>query len=469
MPTTFDELLNWIQQPLEDQHLEFKTARQHYSTENAMRYCVAIANERGGKLILGISDSLPRQIEGTSAFLNTQEIQSKIFQKLRFRVDVEEITNNEKRVVIFHIPSRPIGMPLEFEGAYLMRVGEELHPMSPDQLRTIFEEGKPDWFSEVALSDIHFSKLENYLDFQSYFKLANLRLPPNESAFDRFEHERLLVRDGDFYGITNLGAILFAKRLSHFEHLQRRAIRVIVYNGTNKTSETKADTIGEKGYAAGFEGLIEYVNSFLPKNEIIGKALRETIPMYPSIAIRELIANAIIHQDYNETGTSVIVEIYHDRIEVSNPGLPFISLERFIDEFQSRNERLASLARRLRICEEKGSGIDKVIHSVEAYQLPAPDFRAGQKRTLAILFGHKELDEMDNSDKIRACYQHCVLKWVMNEKMSNQTLRERFKLPESKSDFTSRIIRDAVEANLVKLANPESSSKRYAQYIPFWA
>lgn len=191
--------------------------------------------------------------------------------------------------------------------------------------------------------------------------------------------------------------------------------------------------------------------------------------MFPDIAIRELVANALIHQDFRETGTSVVVEVYSDRIEISSPGKPFIPPERFIDEYQSRNERLADLMRRVGICEEKGSGIDKVVHSAEVYQLPAPDIRVGERRTTVVLFAHKLFQDMDRSDRIRACYQHCSLRYVMNERMSNQTLRERFKLPEDKSETVSRIIRETTEAGLVKLDNPEIASRRYARYIPFWA
>jgi len=469
MSITIDQFDEWMNAPKEDRWLEFKEAKNQFPTEKVMRYCVAIANEGGGKLILGVTDQVPRKIVGTRAFDSIQDIQSKIFEKLRFRVDVEEIQAHANRIVIFHIPSRAKADPVHMDGAYLMRIGEETHPMSPDQLRKIFAEGEPDWFSEIALASINDEDVSQLLDINAYFRLTKQALPSVETVLERFEQERLIMRSNDRFSITNLGAILFAKDLGVFQDVERKAARVIVYEGRDKTANTKADMVGKKGYAVGFEGLIGFIGSYLPKNEVIGKALRETVQMYPDIAIRELVANAIIHQDFGETGTSVLVEIYTDRIEVSNPGTPFIPPERFIDEFQSRNERLAALMRRLRICEEKGSGIDKVIQSVEVFQLPAPDFRAGERRTLAILFGHKELDEMDSSDKIRACYQHCVLKWVMEERMTNQSLRERFKLPESKADLISRIIHDTVEAHLVRLANPESTSRRYTQYVPFWA
>ena len=302
----------------------------------------------------------------------------------------------------------------------------------------------------------------------TYFRLTN-RQRPQSDVFQIMERERLIEKARKKYSITNLAVILFAKALDVFDAAKRKAVRVIVYEGRDKPSKRIGDITGNLGYAVGFERLIDFVSKHLPTNEIIGKALRETVPMYPDIAIRELVANALIHQDFNETGTSGIIEIYADRIEISNPGIPTIAPDRLIEEFQSRNERLANLMRRMRICEETGRGIDSAITAVEAFQLPAPDFRAGERRTLAVLFGHKELKEMDANDKIRACYQHCVLKFVMNEKMTNQSLRERFKLPESKTDLISRIIHETADAGLIRLANPESPSKRYTRYVPYWA
>ena len=177
----------------------------------------------------------------------------------------------------------------------------------------------------------------------------------------------------------------------------------------------------------------------------------------------------LVHQDFHEHGMSVMVEIYSDRIEIANPGKPAIPPDRFIDEYKSRNERLADLMRRLGICEEKGSGIDKVVDSAEIYQLPAPDFRVGEKHTTAVLFAHMDFDEMDRKDRVRACYQHACLRYVMNQKMTNQSLRKRFDLPDSKAEIASRIIQDTTREKLVKLEDPGSASKRYAKYIPYWA
>lgn len=197
--------------------------------------------------------------------------------------------------------------------------------------------------------------------------------------------------------------------------------------------------------------------------------MREEVKMSPKRALRELIANALVHQDFLATGTSVMIEMFSDRIEISSPGIPPISVERFIDEYRSRNEILADIMRRLGICEGKGSGIDKVVHAAEYFQLPAPEFKVGEVRTTAVLFTHQDFSEMSKADRLRACYQHCCLLYVSNQRMSNQTLRERFKLQESKAATVSLIIGAAKDAGLIKPDDTDTNSIRYARYLPFWA
>lgn len=164
-----------------------------------------------------------------------------------------------------------------------------------------------------------------------------------------------------------------------------------------------------------------------------------------------------------------MIEMYNDRIEISNLGIPPIEIDRFIDGYKSRNERLSDIMRRLHIFEGRGSGIDKVITEVEINQLPAPDFRADDLKTTAILFAHKDFSDMGKKDRIRACYQHCCLLYVSHQKMSNQSLRERFCVQESVAATISLIIRATKEAGLIKPDDSETNSTRYATYLPYWA
>ncbi|MFZ2170969.1 MAG: ATP-binding protein [Methylococcaceae bacterium] len=468
--TSMDQLNRWLAGARENEHLEFKEAKQQYDTTKLFRYCVALANEGGGHLVLGVSDKPPRRVVGTQAFQNSGEIKARILNALRFRVEITELIHPDGRVLVFEIPPRPVGTPLHHDGAYLMRAGEELVPMSADQLRRILAEGEPDWFDQAARTEASADDVIALLDTQSFFEMIGLPYPTSrDGVLARLMRERLITEQSGGWLITNLAAILLAKRLDAFSpELARKAPRVVIYDGVNKLV-TREDKPGIRGYAVGFESLVDFVHSAAPQNRFVEQVVREEVKMFPRQAIRELVANALVHQDFQASGISVMIEMYADRLEVSNPGLPPIKVERFIDEYRSRNERLADLMRRLGVCEEKGSGIDKVVSAAEVFQLPAPDFRVSETRTTAVLFAHQDFSDMSKPDRIRACYQHCCLQYVSNQRMSNQSLRERFKLPESKAATVSLVIGATKDAGLIKADESDSLSTRYARYLPFWA
>lgn len=469
MATTPQQIDLWRSVPSEHQRLEFKEAKNQFDTRRLFEYCVAIANEGGGHLLLGVSDTPPRAVVGTAAFADPVAIAGRLFESVGFRVDVESVAHPDGRVLVFHIPPRPRGTAYHLDGKYLMRSGESLVPMSEDQLRRIFAEGGPDWVEEHTKSGLDAQQVVELLDTQTFFELLKLPYPTERAGvLDRLLTERLIDEEGGNYAIRRIGALLLARQLTDFEDLARKAPRVVVYNGNSKL-DTKLDQTGQEGYAVGFQGLVRFINGQLPQNEVIEEALRKEVKLVPEVAIREVVANALIHQDFSMTGVSVMVEIYANRVEISNPGEPLVPVDRFIDGYQSRNERVADLMRRMHICEEKSSGIDRLVQAAETFQLPAPSFRVGLRRTIVVIFGPKPFEEMDRDDRVRATYQHCSLRYVLNEKMTNQSLRERFRLPEKKTESVSRAIRDTVDAGKIKLKDPEQTSLRYRDYIPFWA
>lgn len=469
MPTTADQIDLWRKSPSEHQQLEFKEAKSHFDQEKLRHYCVALANEGGGHLVLGVEDRPPRTVVGTNAFPSLVVTAQKLFETLGFRVDVGEVKHPQGRVLVFAVPGRPRGTAYQNDGVYWMRAGEALVPMSEDRLRAIFAEGKPDWLEEPSLEGLDPQRVVDLLDTQAFFELLKRPQPTSrEGVIDGLLRERLVDEKAGAYSIRRIGALLLAKKLEDFPDVSRKATRVIVYPGNSKL-ETRLDRQGGKGYAVSFQDLVRFVMGHLPQNEVIKDALRTEVTLVPEIVIRELVANALVHQDFTVGGGSVMIEIYSDRVEISNPGEPIVPVERFIDGYQSRNERLADIMRRMRICEEKSSGIDKVVHAAEVYQLPAPDFRVGVKRTSVVLYGPKDFEDMDRNDRVRACYQHCALRWVMSEQMTNQSLRERFHLPEAKSTIASQVIAATIEAGLIKLDEKVGASRKYARYLPFWA
>lgn len=375
---------------------------------------------------------------------------------------------------LFEIDSA-IHRPISFNGREYIRVGSYKKPLKeyPEKERKLWQNFSSFCFEEeIAKSHLTTADILSLLDYQSFFRL--LDLPYNQDTSTQeyilsklIEYELVMVVDNTL-SITNLGALLFANNLGHFKNLIRKKIRVIKYQGNSKLN-TEFEQEGVKGYAVGFQGLVKYIMKNIPRNEVIKDALRKDVSLYPEIAIRELIANALIHQDLTISGTNPMIEIYDNRIEVSNNGKPLIDVLRLIDyQPKSRNEKLANLMRMMGICEERGSGIDKVIASIEFYQLPAPKFIAEQDYFKVVMFAPLPFEYMDREDRIRATYQHCCLKFMNQELMTNSTLRERFGLSDKQHSKASKIISDTLEAKLIKQSDPNNRSNKYIKYIPFF-
>lgn len=368
--------------PTETEWVEFKTNKA--DPEDIGRYISALANSAAlcGKekawMVWGIKDET-HQVIGTTfqphkAKKSNEQLEPWLARMLSPRLDfaIHEVQYNGHQVVMFEIP-RATTIPVRFENEEFIRIGSQRQ-----KLREFPEKERALWalFSQIsfekgiAMTGCSEEDIFHLIDFPAYFNLTNQPLPDNRmGVVDKLIRENLIVaRPGNHYDITNLGGMLFAKDLQQFERLSRKALRIIQYQGGNRL-ETYRERIGERGYAVGFENAVVYISAVLPQNEHIGQAFRRDVPMYPEIAVRELVANALIHQDFTMTGTGPMVEIFSDRIEITNPGKPLIDALRFMDEPpQSRNETLAALMRRMNICEERGSGVDKVVHSVELFQ-----------------------------------------------------------------------------------------------------
>ncbi len=466
--------------PNETEWLEFKVNNSQELGEyiSALSNSACIHNKDFAYIVFGIDDRTHR-IVGTKfnpyqKGKGNEDLVPWITRLLNPRIHFEffEFDAENERIVIFKI-SPASNTPVKFGGIPYIRIGSYKKKLDefPEKARLIWTKEPPSVFEKgIAISNIEADKVLKLIDYPSYFDLMNIPLPDNRDLiFEKLQQEKLIVKKKQKFDITNLGAILFAKQLDDFESLNRKAIRVIIYQGKNKL-KTRKEQEGKKGYASGFKGMVNYINDQLPMNEEIGKVFRKEVKMFPELAIRELVANAIIHQDFSEKGTGPMIEIFDDRVDISNPGKPLISTMRFVDHNpQSRNEKLAQFMRRVNICEERGSGIDKVIFECEYYQLPAPKFTEGENYTRVTLYAHKTLRQMDKEDKIRASYLHSCLKYVSGESMTNQTLRERFGIEEKNYSIASRIISEAIKSGQIKDFDPENKSKKHAKYLPFWA
>ncbi|RRJ89676.1 transcriptional regulator [Paenimyroides tangerinum] len=370
---------------------------------------------------------------------------------------------------LFIIPAAKT-QPIDFLHKSYIRIGSYtklLNEFPEKQAKIWRNTGKP-YEMEIAREGLSISDVIKYLSTETYFDLMKIPYPTDQKGvIEKLMEDNIVIKIHSKYAITNLGALLFAKELKDFGSVERKSVRVIVYKGTNKV-ETEREQIGAKGYALGFAGMVNWINGQLPANEEIGKALRTESRMYPEIAIRELVGNLLIHQDLNSKGFPMI-EIFTDRIEFTNPGEPIVNPDRFIDAYNSRNDKLADLMRRMGFCEEKGSGMDKVFYYNEIYQLPPINVLIVEGRTRVTIYAYKTLNDLDKKEKIRACYQHACLRYVSNDKMTNQSLRERFQIEDQNAATASRIIKDALEEGVIKLEDPENKSRKYTKYIPYWA
>jgi predicted HTH transcriptional regulator len=411
----------------------------------------------------------PRQTK-----IGNQELENWLATQLNPRIDfnIFEFDFEEKHFAIFRI-SATRNTPVSFRGEYYIRIGSYKKRLDdhPERERKIWQADKqPVFENEIAAANVSENDILQLIDYPKFFEMLKLPLPDNRKGIlDRMLQEKIIVKQNTSYDIKNIGALLFAKNLENFERLGRKAVRVIFYDGKNRIKTIKEHT-DLKGYAVGFEELIRYLDDNLPSNEIIDMALRKTIRKYPTIAVRELVANALIHQDFGISGTSPMIEIFENRIEITNPGKPLIDTMRFIDHNpESRNELLARFMRRLNICEERGSGYDKVIQECEIYQLPAPEIIAEERYTRIILREKKSFQLMDKQDKINTCYLHACLKYLSGEYMTNLSLRERLGLDKQNPSLTSRIINDTIQAGLIRVFDTESKSKKFMRYVPAWA
>ncbi|MEI6233863.1 MAG: ATP-binding protein [Planctomycetota bacterium] len=445
---------------------------------SALSNAAAVDGKANAYVVWGIHDQT-HDVTGTTfapsrAKKGNEDLESWLLRLLSPRLHFRfyEFEYEGQPVVLLEIP-RATGKPTQFEGTEFIRVGSYRKKLKdfPDHARDLWRIFDTTPFEELKAKErVDTAEVLKLLDYPSYFELLSRPLPTDRvKILDCLIEDRLIVANGaGSWDITNLGAILFAKHLDGFKSLGRKAVRVIVYEGKGRL-KTNREQDGTKGYASGFEGLIDFINALLPRNEVVGAALRKNVPMYPEPAIRELVANALIHQDFAVTGAGPMIEIFSDRMEITNPGLPLVKTERFLDTPpRSRNEALASLMRRAGVCEERGSGVDKVVFETELYQLPAPIFETVEGSTRAILFAHKKLKDMERDDRVRACYLHACLRYVERNPMTNSSLRERFGIQKRNSATASRIIKESLEDKKVKPFDPEQG-KKHAKYLPYWA
>jgi len=464
--------------PHELNELDWKSSLSTHKDRLA-EHLMALANlAGGGTLVFGVSNSGQVQgiaqdeverIIGTLSNLAREAVEPPI------ALDHALHGHAEGTLLFVHVPEQGI-KPVHRRGKSIeetwIRSGGSTRKASRQEVGALMMNSAPQRWEDLRASPLlQLSEVEALLDLAAIARLLERPLPADEDSLGRWlQEEGLTVADGRGHYITHFGAIAAARQLDQFPNLSRKAIRLVRYRGTNKV-EAIDELDGQRGYAIGFEGLIRHLRSVLPHSEVIRQSLRKDVCVYPELALRELIANALIHQDFQVGGAGPMIDLYGDRITITNPGtlLPGKKPDRLIGATpESRNEKLASAFRRYRICEERGTGFQKVIQDIELFGLPPLQITAHENAFSVTLCAPRAFADMGTPERIEACYQHAVLQYLSSQTLTNTSLRQRFQLHDKQRNSITNLIADAVAAGRIKRKDASSGNK-FAEYIPYWA
>ena len=460
--------------PTELNEIDWKSGLSSKTERLAQHLCAFSNLEGGGFLVYGLNDD-------ATMFSVTKANADEIIRKLgnialnnlsqSIKIQHNTIEYNDNALLFIYIPEQ-MGKPVFLRGktiydSYHRSAGQTVK-MNPNEVKQMIAESHGMLFHEqIAFTGATADDVLRLLDYDCYFQLTTRNLPENKTGIlETLSDAEFVVKQDDCWNITNLGALLFARDLSKFKGLEFKTLRIILYTGKGRI-EAYPELNFKEGYACGFEHFIQFIME-RTSVEVIEKVFRETNSSYPERTVRELLANSLIHQDLWQSGTHTMVEIFSDRMEITNPGTPLVDINRFIDTPpKSRNEKIAILMHLFDLCELRGSGVDRAIEAVEKAILPAPKFIKGDFYTKVVIYPKKTFAEMTKEDRTRACYQHCCLKYMNNEKMTNQSLRERMGIEEKNYPMASKIIKETVNEDLIREFQP-NHSRKFTSYIPYW-
>ena len=468
--------------PSETEWLEFK--KDNFDPEmigadiSALANGAALRERRTAYLVWGIENQT-HEVEGTERDFRTMKRGNELLENwlrrmLSQNADFEFVFGSVHGRTVGLLSIVPaLGRPVTFEKEAYIRAGSSTKKLRDvpaleaalwDRLRSAsFETG----FARTGLT---WTEALRFLDTSAYFDFLNLPSPTeSEGIVHYLKEDGILTADDDGRcSVSNLGALALAKSLSDFPTVSRKALRLVQYEGKNRLSILRQWT-EDHGYAFVLRGLMDFVLALIPASEPIEGATRIKKTAYPLLAIRELVANALIHQNFSVSGAGPVVEFFENRIEITNPGPPLVEVARIVDNPpKSRNPRLASLLRRFGLCEELGTGWDKIISECEKAQLPAPKMEVYDEGTKVTLFSRIPFQSMSLADKLHAAYMHACIRHIQGERATNRSLRNRFGLPDTSAGSISRLFREAVSRGLLKPFDLEAGN-RLSSYEPFWA
>ena len=471
-----------LEQSKESEWLEFKHNNSDPKTIGQLISAISngsnIKNKPSGWVVWGIDDDT-KKIVGTifdpdKTKIGNQELKIWLLKKLEPKVQFNftKCVVDHKKIVLLEIPAAT-SAPISFKGERKVRIGSNTQNLQefPDLEKLMWENFKTSPQEErSAATDLNTNEVIKLLNYEAYYDLIKRPIPSNEELIlDELKNEGFIEKgDVQRWIITNFGALLFAQDLNDFNGLERKIINLIEYQGRSRVKSIGREEFGE-GYAVSLQKVLQKLDSIFPPKEILLEGRRTTKKVYPYLALRELLANALIHQDINLTNTLIQIEVFEDRIEITNPGTSLVEINRLIDSPpKTRNEKIASFMRRVGFCEEAGTGADKVVFETESNKLPPPLWEEFDGSFRAKLYASKDFKDLTKQDKVRACYLHTCLKHLEGSAMNNTTLRERFGIRIGNQAQVTRVINLALNEGVIKKIDP-SQSRRYTKYTPIWA
>jgi ATP-dependent DNA helicase RecG len=371
MSATLEELDAWLCEP-EAERLEFKEAKSNFHFETLAKYCAALANEGGGKIILGVTDRRPRRVVGSVAFSEPGRTVANLISRLGIQIMSEEILHADGRVLLFHVPPRPVGAPIQYDGVYWSRAGDELRPISPDRLRRVFQESGPDFSAELhpdaRLDDLDPALVARFRDMWMR-KSGNAALASIGSG-QLLEDAELAAGDK----ITRAALVLLGTRAAIGRHLAQAEL-VFEYRG----SEASIPFQQRIEFRSGFLGYLDELwNTINLRNEVLH--YREgffvgDIPAFNEAVVREAALNALVHRDYHLPG-SIFVRQFPRRLEIVSPGgfPPGVNAANLLWRQSPRNRRIADACAKCGLVERSGQGANRMFEESIKEGKPKPDF-----------------------------------------------------------------------------------------------
>ncbi len=364
----------------ESEHIELKEWKNSISFDGGEKfenrkcvlgYCVAIGNEGGGYLIIGVDNN--KNIVGTSAVL-AQNFKQNIYQKTGQKVEVNEMYENDKKVISIKIPTRGVGQLLKYSGVPLMRVYDSLEIMSDPEQYKILSEGQDDWSAKIC----HLASFES-LNLAAIKKLRDLYLEKNAGSKIhgisdlQFLQDLSLMRENK---ITNACVILAGNKSFIDQNFSQDEI---CFEYRNKENDIQfVDRIDYRdAFVLIAEKLWDKVYSRQQIHQIQQGLFRTDIPAYNQETFREALFNSKCHRDYSKQG-SIFIKQSPECLEVTNPGgFPFgVTVDNIIDTPATpRNKLLAeSFQKIFKGVERSGQGIDKIFRNTIEEGKGKPDY-----------------------------------------------------------------------------------------------